>query len=112
MSINRRDALKLGIAGAALPLVSSISCQKSNTRLRSSTSLLNMDCNPLRIPRVLTPIRYTNYDYYEITIKPGTVQLRDGTPTDIVGFEGEWPGPTIQAQRGRQVRVLMTNQTE
>src|SRR5436305_2881971 len=48
-------------------------------------------------------------DYYNITMKLGTAQIIPGLSTPIWGFNGITPGPVIKAQKGRQVKVHMTN---
>jgi spore coat protein A len=62
------------------------------------------------VPPVLTPTSTdATTDYYSITVKTGTAQMRPGAPTPIVGFNGVFPGPTIVAEKGRAVHVTQTN---
>jgi len=42
-------------------------------------------------------------------MKSGRAQLRDGPATEIWGFDGIWPRPTIRATRGRPTHVRATN---
>jgi len=42
-------------------------------------------------------------------MKTGRAQLQEGPPTEIWGFDGIWPGPTILATRGRPTHVRATN---
>ena len=66
---------------------------------------------PLAIPPVLAPTsQNATTDFYTITTKPGTAQIRAGAATPIVGYNGTYPGPTIVARRGRQVQVTHVNQ--
>jgi FtsP/CotA-like multicopper oxidase with cupredoxin domain len=63
-----------------------------------------------RIPPVLAPTRTdADTDYYEITMRPATVEILPGRPTTIWGYDGQFPGPTIRARRGRRVVVRQTN---
>ena len=65
---------------------------------------------PLPIPPVLQPVvSDATGDYYELTMQTGRAQLRDGPETEIWGFAGMWPGPTIKAMRGRPTHVRATN---
>src|SRR5688572_25504073 len=66
---------------------------------------------PLPIPRVLDPVESTaEADIYELTMKKGEAQILDGPATEIWGYDGEWPGPTIRARSGRAAIVRHTNQ--
>jgi spore coat protein A len=63
-----------------------------------------------RTPPVLTPTRAdADTDYYEMTMRPASVEILPGRPTTIWGFNGEFPGPTIRARSGRRVVVRQTN---
>ena len=64
----------------------------------------------LPIPPLLAPTsRDAGTDYYDITIRSGSAQMRAGASTAIVGFDGITPGPTILATRGRTVQITQTN---
>lgn len=65
---------------------------------------------PLPLPTTLSPTRReADADVYEMTVRAGTAQPLSGKPTPILGFDGEWPGPTVRATRGRAVRLLIKN---
>ena len=64
---------------------------------------------PLRIPPVLTPTRRDGRDYYAMVMRKATRQIIPGTSTRIWSFDGAFPGPTIKAQRGREVVVRRIN---
>ena len=65
---------------------------------------------PLVIPPVLAPTSSdASSDSYTITTRAGNAQIRAGVPTAIVGYNGSYPGPTIVATRGREVRVTHIN---
>jgi spore coat protein A, manganese oxidase len=42
-------------------------------------------------------------------MRSGRAQLREGPATEIWGFDGIWPGPTIEATRGTPTHVRATN---
>jgi spore coat protein A len=65
----------------------------------------------LPIPPVLKASRTdAATDYYEIIQKPATAQILPGYTTRIWGYNGIFPGPTIQSRRGRRVVVRHRNE--
>jgi spore coat protein A, manganese oxidase len=65
----------------------------------------------LPIPPVLEPVSTAGgVDRYEVTMRPGQAQILDGEPTDILGYEGIFPGPTIKTRVGRPAHVLQRNE--
>ena len=100
----RREFLKSGlIAGtvAVLPLDRAL-------------ALANLDAAapfqvPLRIPSVLAPRKEGDRDVYTVTMRRTRREILPGKRTPIWSFDGEFPGPTIKAQRGREVVVNRIN---
>jgi len=79
--------------------------------LRSEARLPKPFTAALTVPPVLKPVRTDgDADYYEITQKPGKAQILPGYTTDIWGYEGRFPGPTIESRSGRKTVVRHTNQ--
>lgn len=65
---------------------------------------------PLPVPSPLPPVRSdASADYYEITMRPAQAAILPGLPTTIWGYNGQFPGPLIEARRGRQVVVHQSN---
>jgi spore coat protein A, manganese oxidase len=65
----------------------------------------------LPLPPVADPVSTAGgVDAYEITMRPGTVQILEGEPTEVLGYEGTFPGPTIRARRGRPVTITQRNE--
>ncbi|MFI5491537.1 multicopper oxidase family protein [Actinoplanes sp. NPDC051859] len=63
------------------------------------------------IPRTLTPVaRTATTDFYEMTARTTTISVFQGTTTEVYGYNGEFPGPTIRARAGRRVVIAQTNQ--
>ncbi|GAA4702565.1 multicopper oxidase family protein [Brevibacillus fulvus] len=83
---------------------------KSN--LPKSKLKLNKFADPLPIPPLLQPVSKTRKStYYEVTMRAFKQKLhRDLPPTRLWGYEGMFPGPTIEARRGELVRVKWSNQ--
>ena len=66
--------------------------------------------SPLPVPPVLQPVRRDSAaDYYEIAQREASVEIIPGMRTRIWGYDGIFPGPTIEARRGRAAVVTHTN---
>jgi FtsP/CotA-like multicopper oxidase with cupredoxin domain len=75
-----------------------------------STANNGMFTMAMPVPAVLKPTSSdATTDRYELTIKAGTVAMRAGNPTAIVGFNGTFPGPTIVATKGKALELKQTN---
>src|SRR4029450_2195786 len=67
----------------------------------------------LPIPPVLSPVRSDSAaDYYEIVQREAAAEIIPGIRTRIWGYNGIFPGPTIEAQRGRAIVVTHTNRLD
>jgi FtsP/CotA-like multicopper oxidase with cupredoxin domain len=65
----------------------------------------------LPVPSVLQPVRTDGTtDYYEITARPGLARLLPGHDTEVWGYQGLFPGPTIESRSGR--RTVVTHRNE
>jgi len=64
---------------------------------------------PLRIPRVLVPRRTADGDHYELTARAARADVWPDSATPVWGYDGEFPGPTIVAERGTPVVVRQRN---
>ncbi|MFC5187801.1 multicopper oxidase family protein [Actinomadura harenae] len=66
---------------------------------------------PLPIPRTLKPLATTGgVDRYEITQRETTAEILPGVRTPLWTYDGTFPGPTIEARRGRPVIVRHRNE--
>ena len=83
--------------------------------LRSAARLPKPFRVPLPVPAVLEPIRpdddadHSDVDHYEITQKVGKAEILPGLKTDVWGYEGSFPGPTIESRSGRATIVRQIN---
>jgi len=60
----------------------------------------------LPIPPILKPVRTdAGTDYYEITQKAGKQEILPGLKTEVWGYDGIFPGPTVEARSGRRVVI-------
>ncbi|MGH3098202.1 MAG: multicopper oxidase family protein [Streptosporangiales bacterium] len=127
MELSRRDALKLGLAGGAgLLLPAGLSgCSSglfagndtaegsAGAVLKSKAKLPKPFTTPLPVPPVLKPVRSdSSTDYYEITQKVGKADILPGGKTEVWGYNGTFPGPTIESRRGRKTVVRHRNELD
>jgi spore coat protein A, manganese oxidase len=113
--INRRELVRSGIVLGAGTAALRASAQNPYSGEFSAYAQVRAPTwsMPLTIPKVLAPARQEDgADVYEVEVKRGTAQPLKGAPTAILGLDGSWPGPTIQAVRGRPVRVRVKNALE
>jgi spore coat protein A, manganese oxidase len=128
MKVSRRDALRLGLATGASLLLSTrlsacddggsgvggganVGAQGSAGRLlRSSAPLPAPFQVPLPVPPVLQPVRSdATGDYYDITQEAAKAEILPGMRTEVWGYNGIFPGPTIESRRGRRTIVTHRN---
>ncbi|WP_242614002.1 multicopper oxidase family protein [Actinomadura roseirufa] len=65
---------------------------------------------PLQIPRAARPVMRTlTTDYYHLTIQEAQAEILPGVRTKVLSYDGQFPGPTIRAVKGRRVVVRQTN---
>ena len=68
---------------------------------------------PLPVPPILEPVRSdAATDYYEITQKVGQAGILPGLKTEVWGYNGIFPGPTIESRRGKQTIVQHRNELD
>jgi spore coat protein A len=106
--INRRDFLYLGGLVLAGSTVSRLTLPCS-----AGISPQSRFAVPLRVPVVLVPVRNdATTDHYEITQQKSETEIIPGLSTQVWGYNGMFPGPTIKSRRGRTVIVKHINQLE
>ena len=103
--MKRRDLLKAGaVAGAASvtpwPVVSASGCGTPERYVDS-----------LPVPDTLEPDESDEIDFYEVALTQFEQELHsDFTPTTVWGYEGSYPGPTIEADEGHPIDVKWKNE--
>jgi spore coat protein A, manganese oxidase len=79
--------------------------------LRSEAVLPPPFAVPLPIPAVKRPVRTDGTtDYYEIVQREASVEILPGLRTPIFGYDGTFPGPTIESRSGRRIIVRHRNE--
>ena len=118
MEFSRREFLKLGLAGGvslALPFSAS-ACSGSvegsaGTLLRSRARLPRPFTVSLPVPEVLEPVRSdASGDYYEVVQKVGRQEILPDLKTEVWGYDGVFPGPTVEARSGKSAAVRQWNE--
>jgi hypothetical protein len=105
--VNRRNVVRLGLlagVGATGALTFRPGAEAKGKRISAERVLnrIRRFAQPLAIPEPLTPVRRSeSADYYQITMRPALKEFVPGVPTEVWGYNGRVPGPTIEAQRGR-----------
>lgn len=111
LSLNRRDALKISVLGAAavaLPWQAVLSA-KSASQI-DPARLPRPYTVPFTEPPVLLPAHQdATTDYYRLTQQPLDGQILPGVVTRLWGYNGSVPGPTIRARRNRRTVVRQVN---
>src|SRR5688500_3685855 len=121
MAITRKEFLKLGLVagGAGLALSCGASASLPGGRGNATTGNLLRSAarlpKPFRVsvpvPAVLEPARAdADADHYEITQKVGKAEILPGLQTKVWGYEGSFPGPTIESRSGRATIVRQINE--
>jgi spore coat protein A len=115
--LSRRAFLSAGLAagiglGVGIPFFNGAGGSTSTGNLLTSRLPLPPPfTQPLPIPAVLRPVRSdADADYYEITQRRATASILPGRRTEIWGYNGVFPGPTVISRRGRRTVVTHTNE--
>ena len=115
MKYSRREILRhagLSSAGLLLPIGES-SCVRPRPQSRLLPSLTPLPAPfqvALPIVPVLKPVRTDSAtDFYDVTVRAGTARVLPGKDTPIWGYDGIFPGPTIEARGGRRVSLRLRN---
>src|SRR6478735_12551996 len=114
MGVTRRDVVKISVlSGAAvgLPVSHAMGDSVSGNRIAESR-LPKPFTKPFIQPEVAVPVRtdpLTGTQVYRIDMRPFRAEIVPGLLTDLWGYDGTYPGPTIVTQRGRPSRVRQIN---
>jgi spore coat protein A len=111
-ALNRRDLLKVSLFGAAaltIPWESRLFA-KSASRIASS-KLPKPYTVPFAVPPVLAPSTdpVTGRQYFRVEQKSFVGEILPGVKTEMWGYNGLVPGPTIKARRGTPIVVRQIN---
>ena len=116
-SKHRRDFLKLCVASIpALVFTNGLSAKETKGRGVAQPAYRTPDSleryiDPLPIPKQLKPYSTSkDKDQYRVRMLQFKRQMHSQLPpTRLWGYEGQYPGPTIEALRGRPIEVRWEN---
>ena len=114
MKISRGEFLRLGLAGGVTLAFGGTACSgevSTGTLLPSKAKLPEPFEVPPPVPPVLEPVRTgAGADYYEMSQKAGRVEILPGLQTEVWGYDGIFPGPTLESRSGRKIIVRQHNE--
>lgn len=109
MNHSRRDFLRLCLASGTAFYIPRRALGQHGGHT-STTPSLPAFVDPLPIPPVLKPKVIGSRDTYKMTMQEASVKCHRDLPfTNIIGYNGLFPGPTIKARKNRAVRITHTN---
>jgi spore coat protein A, manganese oxidase len=109
MQISRRDLLKLGLFGSAALMLPAERIARTELAVANripQSQLPKPFTVPFSTPPVLSPVaQNADTDFYVLNQTQASVQILPGLHTDIWGYNGITPGPTIVNTQGRKAVV-------
>jgi spore coat protein A, manganese oxidase len=113
MELRRRELQKLGLFGSAALMLPAERVARTRLAIAArlpASRLPKPFTVPFAVPPVATPVRQTaDTDVYSLTQQQGLAEIIPGLQTEIFGYDGITPGPTIVVQRGRKTIVRQAN---
>ncbi|MFF0425317.1 multicopper oxidase family protein [Streptomyces sp. NPDC004520] len=118
--INRRSVLGGALAAAGLPLLAPGALAGGEAHAaealppagphRAQDPVPPAFTTAMPVPPVLRPLSSTGgVDLYKLTIRRSTAEILPGTTTDVLTYDGHFPGPVIHARSGRRVLIRHHN---
>jgi spore coat protein A len=112
--MSRREIMKLGLFSSAALMLPAERLARTQVALANripASALPQPFTIPFTTPPVLAPERQTlNHDYYALTQRQASTEILPGLRTDIWGYNGITPGPTIVTQQGRAAVMQQINE--
>ncbi|MBV6626935.1 MAG: multicopper oxidase domain-containing protein [Rivularia sp. (in: Bacteria)] len=110
MNITRRKAIQFAAIAGGSALLLPMAYQHISHAATTRSPQPEAFTVKLPIPPVLQPVRSDETtDYYEIVIRRNQAEILPGLLTEIWGYNGITPGPTIKQHQGRQSVVRFVN---
>ena len=112
MNMSRRRFIGLAAGSGAAALLAGCGIRTAQTAELVASELPAPEPFrvPLPIPPVKRPIRTDGTtDYYEVQQRETMAQILPGLDTPIMGYDGLFPGPTIESRSGRRTVVRHVN---
>ncbi|HXV92001.1 MAG TPA: multicopper oxidase domain-containing protein [Pseudonocardia sp.] len=101
-----------GAAAGAVLLGCGVAPGQTGQRLASAAPLPEPFRVPLPLPPVARPVGVdaTGAELYRITARVAEREILPGLRTPVFGYDGIFPGPTIEGRRGRPIVVRHVNE--
>ncbi|MFC6159207.1 multicopper oxidase family protein [Kribbella jiaozuonensis] len=116
MKMSRRGFLAASAGAAAVTLTScgqEAKPAQAGELLRSKAKLPAPFQLPLPIPPVKKPIRSdAKADYYRVVQRKASLEILPGLKTEVMGYDGLFPGPTFDVRSGRTTVVEQVNELD
>ncbi|KRE39139.1 hypothetical protein ASG73_01960 [Janibacter sp. Soil728] len=115
MSLSRRQLFTL--SGGIVSGVGLTACGLALTSPGGSTGALLPSRVPLPAPFVtelprLTPLRPDRDGRARVTVRRKGIEILPGRTTEIAGYDGLFPGPTIEATKGDPLALTVRNELD
>ncbi|WNO73416.1 multicopper oxidase family protein [Streptomyces sp. AM8-1-1] len=120
--LTRRHAIRLGLTTGAVGAVGAAGGVFQTLTTPSGTAkgataagapAVTPFAVPLPLPKVLKPyLRTGTADFYAVTMSRTSHEILPGRRTDVLTYNGSFPGPTIRARSGRTAVVKQINALE
>lgn len=117
--ITRRSALSVAVATTGVGLTGAALAPLVAANLTAGTPAAAPPAAPaavekFRRPMPLLPVKRPvgtagRSDVYEMTIRPARAEILPGIQTDVLTYDGHFPGPVIKARTGRPVVIRQRN---
>lgn len=106
--MDRRRFLALGAGGLAGTWLARATFAGSPAEAASPA--VTPFTQPLVVPPVAMPVSSSGgVDVYEIEMRAASTEILPGLQTQIWGYDGGFPGPTIEARSGSPIAVVFSN---
>ncbi len=114
MGLRRRELLKMGLFGSAALMLPAERIARTQLALNDripASRLPKPFTAPFAVPPVLAPVLSgADTDVYSLTQRQVSAQILPGPRTDVWGYNGLVPGPTIVVPPGRQTIVRQVSE--
>jgi spore coat protein A len=113
MKMSRRGFLAVSAALTLTSCGQEAKPAQAGELLRSKAKLPAPFQVPLPIPPVKKPIRSdAKADYYRVVQRKASLEILPGLKTEVMGYDGLFPGPTFDVRSGRTTVVEQVNELD
>ncbi|MFF2192656.1 multicopper oxidase family protein [Streptomyces sp. NPDC058157] len=111
--LTRRRLLGAALATGGTALTGAALTPLLTTPAAAAVPVLTPFRTAMPVPPTLLPASTANgTDTYDMYVGRATTQIIPGVDTEVITFNGAFPGPTIRARRGRPVVIRQKNRLD